>query len=272
MTTNMADTADMADMADMAQIVVRPVRFSPDVTRMQPFLETIGLRPRIEAQSGGWVDLVADSGMVALHDAATSNLGAKPGQTTLSFEANDIDSLASRLRDAGIQDVTVYDEAYGRVLSCTDPLGDQIVVDERTDDLYGYRAHPDARPDAGLSVVPVRFTDPQGAYGGWLEALGLARLGDLNESYVMYDAGDGKHGFVGVHYVYTDEAELPIVAGSGAVHLTFATHEPLSDLADRLVRAGYEDAQVAVEDFGSMLTVTDPDGQEVQVHEAPATT
>jgi hypothetical protein len=237
---------------------------------MQAFLETIGLRPRIESQHGGWVDLVSDSGMVALHDAASSAIGAKPGQTTLSFEANDIDALATRLRDADVPDVTVFDEAYGRVLTCTDPLGDTIAVDERTDDLYGYRAHPEARPDSGLSVVPVRFTDPQGPYGGWLEGLGLTRLGDPNGSYVMYDAGDARHGYVGVHYVYTDtEAELPIVAGSGSAHLTFATREPLADVADRLVRADHENAQVIVEDFGSMLTVTDPDGQEVQVHESP---
>lgn len=254
----------------MGNVVVRPVRFSADVARMQQFLENIGLRPRIEAQRGGWVDLIADSGMVALHDAATSAMGAKPGQTCLSFEANDIDALATQLRDAGVPDVTVFDEAYGRVLSCTDPLGDPIWVDGRTDDLYGYRAHAESRPDAGLSVVPVRFTDPQGPYGGWLESLGLARLGDPNGSYVRYDAGDGKHGYVGVHHLYTEsEAELPIVPGRGAVHLTFATNEPLVVVADRLVQAGHEDAQVIVEEFGSMLTVTDPDGQDVQVHEAP---
>ena len=56
----------------MGNIVVRPVRFSADVPRMQAFLEDVGLRPRIEAQRGGWVDLIADSGMVALHDAASS--------------------------------------------------------------------------------------------------------------------------------------------------------------------------------------------------------
>jgi hypothetical protein len=255
----------------MGTIVVRPVRFTNDVARMQTFLEVVGLRPRIEARTGGWVDLIADSGMVALHDAATSATGAKPGQTCLSFEANDVDQLAARLRDAAVPDVTVHDEAYGRVLSCTDPLGDQIWVDGRTDDLYGYRTHPESRPEAGLSVVPVRFTDPQGPYADWLVALGLTRIGKSNESYVMFDAGDGKHGYVGLHYIYTeDPADLPIVEGGGSAHLTFATHEPLDAIAARLVDAGHGDAHVIVEDFGSMLSVTDPDGQEVQVHEAPS--
>ena len=255
----------------MGTIVVRPVRFTNDVARMQAFLEHVGLRPRIEARGGGWVDLIADSGMVALHDAATSAIGAKPGQTCLSFEANDLDQLADLLRDAGVPDVTVHDEAYGRVLSCTDPLGDQIWVDGRTDDLYGYRTHPESRPEAGLSVVPVRFTDPQGPYADWLIALGLTRIGESNESYVMFDAGDGKHGYVGLHHVYTqDPTDLPIVEGRGSAHLTFATHEPLDAVAARLVEAGHGDAHVIVEDFGSMLSVTDPDGQEVQVHEAPS--
>ncbi len=255
----------------MGTIVVRPVRFTNDVARMQAFLEAVGLRPRIEARGGGWVDLIADSGMVALHDAATSAIGAKPGQTCLSFEANDVDQLADQLRDAGVPDVTVDDEAYRRVLSCTDPLGDQIWVDGRTDDLYGYRTHPESRPEAGLSVVPVRFTDPQGAYADWLIALGLTRIGESNESYVMFDAGDGKHGYVGLHHVYTqDPADLPIVEGHGSAHLTFATHEHLDAVAARLVDAGHGDAHVIVEDFGSMLSVTDPDGQEVQVHEAPS--
>ncbi|HEY7044916.1 MAG TPA: hypothetical protein VH419_14705, partial [Nocardioidaceae bacterium] len=209
--------------------------------------------------------------MVALHDAASSTMGAKPGQTTLSFEANDIDALATRLRAAEVPGVAVVDEAYGRVLSCKDPLGDEIVIDERTGDLYGYRTHPESRPEAGLAVVPVRFTAPQGPYGVWLEALGMTRVGDLDEFYVMWDAGDAKHGYVGLHYVYVDdESELPIVPGPASVHLTFATAEPLDEVAGRLVQAGHADARVSVEDFGSMLSVTDPDGQEVQVHERPA--
>lgn len=256
----------------MTNVVVRPVRFSNDVAKMQEFLETIGLRPRIESRGGGWVDLISDSGMVALHDAASSVIGAEHGQTCLSFEVNELDKLAERLRDAGVPDVAIHDEAYGRVLSCTDPLGDQIWIDGRTDDLYGYRAHQEVPPESGLSVVPVRFTDPQGPYADWLAALGLTRLGESNESYVMFDAGGSEHGFVGLHHVYTkDPADLPIVAGDGSVHLTFATHESLDDVAARLVQAGHGDAHVIVEDFGTMLTVTDPDGQEVQVHQAPDT-
>ena len=105
----------------MNEIVVRPLRFSTDVPAMRAFLETLGLRSRIESERGGWVDMVAGRGMVALHDAASSSTGAKARDTRLSFEADEIDELKSRLEAAGYQEVAIWDEAYGRVLSVLGP-------------------------------------------------------------------------------------------------------------------------------------------------------
>lgn len=253
----------------MNQLVVRPVRFTDNLNAMRGFLEIVGLRPRILADAGGWADLVAGGGMVALHDAATSDSGARPGETRLSFEVDDVRDAAGRLVDAGVPDVTVYDEAYGQVLTCTDSLGDLVHIDGRSDDLYGYRVVPSDSPAASLRVVPVRFTEPDGPMGAWLEALGLTRVGGGDDAYVMYAAGNGDHGYVGLHRVYSDD--LPIVPGPAAVHLTFATGEPLDDVAARMVAGGFEDAVVTREDFGSMLSVTDPDGRECQVHEVAPT-
>jgi hypothetical protein len=234
---------------------------------MQGFLEALGLRPRIVAEAGGWVEMVAGGGMVALHDAASSDHGATSGETRLAFEIADVAGLAERLVDAGVEHVTVYDEAYGKVVTCTDPLGDTLSIDGRSDDLYGYRVVQADTPAASMRVVPVRFTDPRGPYGPWLEALGLRRVGGGDDAYAMYAAGAGENGFVGLHQVYSDD--LPIVPGPAAVHLTFATDEPMDDVAARLVAAGFADAVVVHEDFGSMLRVTDADGRECQVHEAP---
>jgi hypothetical protein len=91
----------------MSEVVVRPLRFTDNVQAMRAFLETLGLRSRIEAERGGWVDMVAGRGMVALHDAASSSTGAKAGDTSLSFEADDIDELKQRLEAAGYQEVAV---------------------------------------------------------------------------------------------------------------------------------------------------------------------
>lgn len=251
----------------MTGIVVQPIRFTDGVTAMRDFLATLGLQVRLESESGDWVDLASGGGRVALHSADSSVTGARGGETRLSFETDDVDALAEGLRSAGVAGVTVYDEAYGRALDCRDPVGDPVTVNEQPDDLYGYRLLSGGAASASMRVTPVRFTDPRGPVSGWLEALGLARLGEPNDSYVMYAAAGGDHGYVGLHYVYSDH--LPIVAGPTAVQLTFCTDEPMDEVARRLVDAGYGDAAVSRERFGAMLTVTDPDGQQVQVHEAP---
>jgi predicted enzyme related to lactoylglutathione lyase len=250
----------------MTAIVVRPVRFTDSIEPMRAFLELLGMRVRIESQRGGWYDLVAGAGMVGLHRAAQSSSGHAHGETTLSFEADDCATLAERLRSAGVPDVVVYDEAYGQVLTCTDPLGDIIAVDGRSRDLYGYTLHQ-ARAEERLAVQPVRFTDPLGPYAAFLDQLGFIRRGHADEFFATH-GGDGDSGLVGLHYVY--DGDLPIVPGAGAVHLTFTTTEPIGDVAKRLSAAGFEPT-VTHEEFGSVLSVIDPDGLEVQVHELAET-
>jgi hypothetical protein len=242
-------------------VIVRPVRFTDDVGAMRRFLETAGLRVRIESERGGWCDMVAGSGMVALHDAASATSGAAHGETRLSFETDDVGALADQLAAGGVPEVTVHDEAYGQVLTCRDPRGDVIAVDGRSDDLYGYRLHR-AQPDERLAVVPVLFTDPGGDYGGFLEALGLVRT--LGDEYFAAYRGPGDAGDVGLHYVY--DGELPIVPGPAAVHLTLATTEALEDVAARLRAAGHGDASITADEFVSLVSVTDPDGRECQIH------
>lgn len=247
----------------MNALVVRPVRFTDDIEAMRAFYLCIGLRPRIESERGGWVDMVAGGGMVALHSAATSTSSARPGQTSLSFEVDDVREVATGLEAAGVE-VTVYDEAYGQVLQLTDPDGDPLIADGRSSDLYGYRLH-EAEADPRLRVLAVRFTDPKGPYGGFLEAIGLP-LREGDEWFAVH-AGPGDAGLVGLHHVY--DGELPIVPAPGAVHLTFETSEPLEDVRDRLVAGGYDDAGISTDEFVSLVRVTDPDGRECQVHAAP---
>lgn len=258
-------------MTAMIKIVVRPLRFTDDVKAMQGFLEVLGLRPRVEAEGGGWVDMVAGGGMVALHEAATSDSGGLTGQTRLSFEVGDADALRTLLSEVGNPEATVYDETYGRVLSCRDPLGGELHIDEESDDLYGYRLHPMA-PPSSLRVSPVRFTDPQGAYGEFLTTLGLQRRGLGDEWYATYAAEGGDHGLVGLHRPPDDPgAAIPgVVPGHCAAKLNFESPEPVDELTTRLQAAGY-DATACYADFGSFVTVTDPDDQEVQIHQAPTT-
>jgi hypothetical protein len=250
----------------MTAIVVRPVRFTAHLAEMQRFLELIGLRPWILTDRGGWSDMSCGAGRLALHDAASSAFGHQPAQTTLAFEADDITMLAKQLTSAGVPDVTVYDESYGRVLTCVDPEGATIAVDEKATDLYGYQLRAEPGAPESLRVMPVRFTDPAGPYGGFLQALGLRPAGEVNPYYVNFLAAQGAQGLVGLHRVFDD---LPIVADgrSPAVQLCFESGEPLEDIAARLTGAGFDPA-IVTEEFGRLLSVTDPDGQPVQVHAA----
>ena len=249
----------------MNALVVRPVRFTSQVPEMRRFLELIGLRPWLVSDRGGWADLACAAGRVALHDAATAESAVLPGQTTLGFEGADLDQLARTLEEAGVPGVSVYDEAYGRVLTCRDPDGATIAVDEVPEDLYGYQVHGDPAAAAGLRVTPVKFTDPAGPYGGFLEALGLQADGPVNPYYVKYLAGGGAQGQVGLHHLVGDELPPAAGAGTAAVGLNFETDEQLTDIAARLADGGFSPG-ILDKAFGQLLGVTDPDGQLVQVH------
>lgn len=245
-------------------VIVRPVRFTDDVEAMRRFLEVLGLRARPESERDGWTDMVAGAGMVALHHAASSQAGAAAGETHLSFEADDLDALATTLRAAGVPQVVARAEPYGRVLDCVDPLGDVIAVDGRPADLQGYRSHR-AGPDPATRVMPVRFTDPSGPYGAYLEAFGLRRSPHADEYFAIH-VGEGDAGQVGLHHVY--DGELPINPSPAAVHLTFETTTALEDVRDRLIAAGHADAVVSEDEFVALVSVTDPDGMEAQIHRA----
>lgn len=216
----------------MNDVVVRPLRFTDDVRAMRAFLETLGLRSRIESERGVWVDMVAGRGMVALHDAAGNTSGAKAGETGLAFEADDIEELKDRLEAAGYADASIFDEAFGRVLTASGPDGTKLWIDERSKDLYGYKLH-DAHPDTRWSVTPLLGVADQ---AGW-ERL-LAALGGDNPELVRFRA-----------------------AAEFEVRIELSTSEPLDEVARRLVATGYEPTETS-----DGLSVVDPDGQTVRVH------
>jgi hypothetical protein len=217
------------------QVVLRPLRFTADVPAMRRFLETLGLKSRVESEHGGWVDMVAGRGMVALHDSASSATGAKSGETGLSFEADEIEELKERLQAVGYQDATVWDEAYGRVLSVTAP-GDAVIwVDQRNDDLYGYKLH-DAKPDERWSVTPTLQVSDRDAWQQFLETVG-------GDSTQLVSFGP-------------PSAEL-------VVQLGFSTTESLAEVERRLALAGYVPTMT-----GDGLAVEDPDGQVVTLKRA----
>ncbi len=115
----------------VGDIAVQPTWFQHDLTEPRAILESLGFRPGIASDGGGWAEMLADGGSVGLH-AGEPRIG-------LSFEARgDLDALASRLQDAGFA-ASVVDEAFARTIRIPDPDGgDEVWVNGVQDDLHGY--------------------------------------------------------------------------------------------------------------------------------------
>jgi hypothetical protein len=257
----------------MTDLVVRPVRFTDNIEPMRLFLEALGLRPRVESTRGGWVEMVADDGMVALHSARDSQSQAPSGFTSLSFDADDVDALAKRLRDADVPDVVVYDEAYGRVLDCLDPLGHHLQIDEHSDDLYGYRVHQPEGVASGLRVMPLRLAHPIAGYAEFLGLLGCVPRGEVTEDFAAFTLGVDGAGLVGVHPPMdpaTTGASAEVLTRPGASYLSFETTEDLAVVAERLERAGFPTSIAPQECVGDVLAVRDADGLRLEVHTSPS--
>lgn len=235
-------------------MTVQAIRFSDDVPAMQRFLETLGLAASVTSDE--WAVMESGSGQVLLHGMANATSGAQSGWTQLTFETDDLDAVAAEFG------VTPVDEAWGRSLFVTDPLGAEVTINETQTDHYGYQQH-EAHPDPALAVVPVRFTDPHGAYATFLARLGL-RADDDSDDYVAFVADRGS---VGLHVDRPHDTATYVAPGAGAqVHLTFTSTGDVEALAETLRAAGYGDVRVD-STFGTMIEVIDPDGRPVQIHQ-----
>lgn len=254
-------------------LTVQPIRFTDNVEEMARLLVALGLSVSVTSDKGGWVVLAGRTGTVALHSASDSATGAGRGQTSLSFETDALDDLARRLTASGFgnadhpEESMVYDEAYGRAITIT-AGGEQLIINGRSDDLYGYSS-TGVTPgtDAGdLRVTPIRFVDDQSADRRLLESLGFSLVGEASPDFTQLALPD-PGGSVGLHGIYTDE--LPILPGPFAIQLTFETATALPEIVQRAQSAGAE-AKLNESEFGDFVTITDADGQQIQVHAASA--
>ncbi|MBC7679249.1 MAG: GNAT family N-acetyltransferase [Pseudorhodobacter sp.] len=171
----------------MTGITLRPLRFTDQVEAMTAFATKLGLVARVESVGGGWVELVAGGGgMLALHDAAGTATEQPLGRTGLSFECEDADAVATRVRGAGY-DAVVFDEGDARVVSLIAPDGTQVLGDERQADLHGYLEHATVDADPTVRVRARVVTPDPAAYRDWLGVLGLGGV-ELVEGPVQASA------------------------------------------------------------------------------------
>ncbi|MFJ7213227.1 VOC family protein [Amycolatopsis sp. NPDC098790] len=110
---------------------VLPIRYTSDVEALQRFYTTLGLETGPTSRPGGWVELPADGGTLAVHK------GDRPGRCELAFETDEpLEDVQERLQNAGYEPGPVIDEGFGRSLRIDDPDGVPVQINAYERDLY----------------------------------------------------------------------------------------------------------------------------------------
>lgn len=112
---------------------VVPIRYCSDVVAATRFYRAIGLDLGSTSRPGGWVELPAASGMLAIHRAG----GDEVGTCELAFEADEpLEAIAARLRSAGFEPEPIMDENFGWSVRVRDPDGVWVQINLHDRELY----------------------------------------------------------------------------------------------------------------------------------------
>ncbi|WP_181772585.1 VOC family protein [Amycolatopsis pittospori] len=112
---------------------VMPIRYSSDVAALTRFYEALGLRAGPSSRPGGWLEMPAGGGMLALHRGSAEDVG----RCELAFEADEpLEEVAERLRAAGFAPDPVTDEGFGHSMRVQDPDGVWVQINLYDRELY----------------------------------------------------------------------------------------------------------------------------------------
>lgn len=120
-------------VAPEPRLAVLPIWYAADVSLPRAVLESLGGRPEIVGDDGGWTELAfPGGGRAGVHRAEGS------GVELAFWWDGDVEDALRLLTDAGVQAVLI-DETYSRTVQFADPDGGKEVwINERQTDLYGY--------------------------------------------------------------------------------------------------------------------------------------
>ncbi|MDO5495868.1 MAG: hypothetical protein Q4G64_09150 [bacterium] len=253
----------------MTAYTVMPLRYSNNVPAMVEFLTTLGLTRHVTTLGDGFAELSAAAGRVMVHAAHSADASAATaGDTVICFSTPSADHAVEHLDTAGL-DTTIWDESYGRQAMVTTPRGEAVWINEEQEDLYGYQGPEAAQPDPRLIVSAILPSPDFGSDRAFYSHFGLTPDPGASE---WWEGLRGPGGVVGLHmpepgWTPALEFEDPRYRYP-LIMLGFQTAEPLEDLRDRLLAAGYEARIVSVPE-ATKVHVTDPDGQEIEIHPLP---
>lgn len=112
---------------------VMPLRYSSNVAASVEFYRALGLDVGASSRPGIWVEMPADSGMLAIHEAADD----EAGKCELAFETEEpLEDVAARIRNAGFLTEPVIDENFGQSLRVRDPDDTWVQINRYDRDLY----------------------------------------------------------------------------------------------------------------------------------------
>ncbi|PAK93057.1 VOC family protein [Brevibacterium casei] len=112
---------------------IMPLRYTKDVEASARFYRSLGLDSGPASRAGGWVEMPAHAGMLAIHAAGDEEHGA----CELAFETDEpLEDVAERMRGAGYESGPVIDENYGRSVRVLDPDGVWVQINQYDRDLY----------------------------------------------------------------------------------------------------------------------------------------
>jgi catechol 2,3-dioxygenase-like lactoylglutathione lyase family enzyme len=252
-----------------APFTVCPYRFSADPPAMVRFLDVLGLRRETTTQGDGFAIMRGRRGLVAVHAADRGAVtGVPASSTSLAFVVDDARRATADLAADGYE-VAAWDESYAVQGAVRDPYGHGVWLNEPVRDLHGYVAH--APEPSVVDVVAVCWTPDAARSEPFLRRLGFRGPPPAHDGWWPLHAPDGG-GSVGLHAHEGDPPAGPWsaddpVSPAALVGLSFWTAEPLDDLGARLEAAGHpvRDDRDAT---APHLTVTDPDGVEIELHQA----
>jgi predicted enzyme related to lactoylglutathione lyase len=251
--------------------VIWPLRFTPDPSAMIDFYGRLGLHQSLSHESGTFATFVGRSGTLGVHDARTTTAGAVPGHAALNLATEDLESAAAELLSIG-HEVRVWDETYGKQGAVTARDGRTIGLNqERQQDLYGgYHEHDPATAPL-LDVVAVCPTPQLRAEAAWFASFGFLATSYDDPLWIGLRAGPHS-GVLGVHAGEVEHRNPrpgdDLLGPAYEVRIGFETSEPLARLDERLRAAGLDPTMIT-DGPAPRIVLTDPDGDEVQIHPAP---